>query len=289
MIKYIQELLPRIKNFSSQLDKKELFVDKLFTLLQPNNEVHQYTFNRDKRLILSINGFTTLGSWELLATGQLLINRGKDIITLDFDFLHPDVLIMKMGGTADNPFIIYDKNVISDGNVLKYLKMFEAEKRGEKIFLLPNITILESEVNKKIFDENGKPYHGETTSSPYKYYKYPYKVEDIKIVRSGIVVEKYYDVKYLYSGVDETIVIRQKDLDVISLGDKIVLEKSFPGLNNVIETKLNLDNTVFYLDENYSIIEISIDDFSFYLPLVVFSGIFILFISIVIFLKGLLH
>ncbi len=66
MINYIQQLLPRLRGFSSQLDKKELFVDKLFTLLQPNKEVHQYTFNRDGRLFLAINGKTIEGSWELL-------------------------------------------------------------------------------------------------------------------------------------------------------------------------------------------------------------------------------
>jgi hypothetical protein len=259
MSKYIQQLLPRIRAFSSDLDRKELFVNKLFTLLQPNNEVHQYTFNRDGRLILSIDGITTLGTWELLATGQLLINRGKDIITLDFDFLHPDVLIMKMGGTADNPFIIYDKKIITDGNVLNFLKIFDAEKRNQRIFRLPKTIILESEVDKKIFDENGKPYNGVITSAPYHYHKYNYMVEDIKIVKSGIVIESYFDVKYLHSvnfDKDNLVVIRQKEIKAINVGDKIILDKSFERLKSVKKASMFIENRNLFFDEDYVITNI---------------------------------
>jgi hypothetical protein len=286
MIKYIQQLLPRIRGFSSDLDKKELFVDKLFTLLQTNNEVHQYTFNRDGRLILSIDGKTTLGTWELLATGQLLINRGKDIITLDFDFLHPDVLIMKMGGTADNPFIIYDNKIIDDGNVLNFLRKFDAEKRNEKIFITPNFIILESEVGNKIFDENGKPYNGVMTSSPYRYYKYSYKVEEIKIVKSGIVIESYFDVKYIfqiYNGDEETVVIRQKNLDEICIGDQIILEKSFKRLKSAIRTSLFIENTFLFFDEDYVITNIkSNSDWLIYFS-VIFAVVVFIFIVIKLF------
>lgn len=286
MIKYIQQLLPRIRGFSSDLDRKELFVDKLFTLLQNNNEVHQYTFNRDGRLILSIDGKTTLGTWELLVTGQLLINRGKDIITLDFDFLHSDVLIMNMGGTANNPFIIYDKNVIKDGNVLNFLIKFDAEKRDERIFITPNFIILESEVDKKIFDENGKPYNGVMTSSPYRYYKYSYKVEEIKIVKSGIVIESYFDVKYFFSqnyGKDELVVIRQKNLDEICVGDKIILEKSFERLKSAIRTSLFIENTFLFFDEDYVITNIkSNSDWLIYCS-VIFAVIVFVFIVIKLF------
>jgi hypothetical protein len=280
MINYIQQLLPRIRAFSSDLDRKELFINKLFTLLQPNNEVHQYTFNRDGRLILSIDGITTLGTWELLATGQLLINRGTSIITLDFDFLHPDVLIMKMGGTVDNPFIIYDKNVIEDGNVFKFLRIFDAEKRNQRIFRLPNTIILESEVDNKIFDENGNLYNGIITSSPYNYYKYQYKVEEIKIIKSGIVNESYFDVKYffqLYNGNEETIVIRQKTIDEICIGDIIILDKSFKRLKKVLKESLFIDNKNLFIGKDYIITNIkSFPDLFKYILLIFFVVVVVL-------------
>lgn len=285
MINYIQQLLPRIRAFSSNLDRKELFINKLFTLLQPNDEVHQYTFNRDGRLILSIDGITTIGTWELLATGQLLINRGTSIITLDFDFLHPDVLIMKMGGTIDNPFIIYDKNIIKDGNVFKFLKIFDAEKRNQRIFTLPNTIILESDVHNKIFDENGNPYNGIITSSPYSYYKYPHKVEDIKNVDSGIVIESYFDVKYIYSqsyDLEYLVVIRQKDIEKIEVGDKIILNKSFKSFNSKFKASIVLGNKTLFFDEDYVLTNIkSNSDWKVYLSLIFFVA-FLLFIYIFI-------
>ena len=288
MINYIQQLLPRIRAFSSDLDKKELFVDKLFTLLQPNNEVHQYTFNRDGRLILSINGVTTLGTWELLATGQLLINRGTSIITLDFDFLHPDVLIMKMGGTVDNPFIIYDNRVIEDGNVLNFLRKFDAEKRNERIFTSPNTIILESEVDSIIFDENGKPYNGVITSAPYHYNGYSYKIEDLKIVKSGKVIESYFDVKYFYGrnfDKDELVVIRQKDINAINVGDKIILEKSFEGLKNEKEASIFLEQRKLSFDENYIITEVNYtSDFEWILKFIILLCFFALSVFLVSYL-----
>lgn len=224
MINYIQQLLPRLRGFSSQLDKKELFVDKLFTLLQPNKEVHQYTFNRDGRLFLSINGKTIEGSWELLNTGQLLINRGKnDIITLDFDFLHPDVLIMKLGGTSDNPFIIYRQEKIENGNVLKFLQLLNAKNRGEIVYELPGCIISESDLDGIIKDEDGNVFNGMIYSMPYNHYLYNFKVRDVKKVKKGIVWEEYYEVKYpAYNLPYDYIIILQSDISTIQIGDKFV-------------------------------------------------------------------
>jgi hypothetical protein len=224
MINFIQQLLPRLREFSSQLDKKELFVDKLFTLLQPNNEVHQYTFNRDGKLILAINGKAIEGTWQLLATGQLLINRGKnDIITLDFDFLHPDVMIMKLGGTVDNPFIIYRQEKIVDGNVLKFLQLLNAKNRGEKVYELPDSVISESDLDGIIKDENGNLFNGMIYSLPYNHYLYSHSVRNVKSVSNGKITEELFEVKYPnYNDKYDYLIILQKDISIIQIGDKFV-------------------------------------------------------------------
>ncbi len=224
MINYIQKLLPRLREFSSQLDKKELFVDKLFTLLQPNKEVHQYTFNRDGRLFLAINGKTIEGSWELLNTGQLLIKRGEnDKITLDFDFLHPDVLIMKLGGTSDNPFIIYRQEKIENGNVLKFLQLLNAKNRGEKVYELPGSIISESEIDDIIRDENGNVYNGYIYSLPYTSNNYTLSIRNVKNIKNGLKKEEFYEVKYpAYNHNFDYILIIQKALSEIQIGDKLI-------------------------------------------------------------------
>jgi hypothetical protein len=259
MINYIQQLLPRIREYNSRLDKRELFVDKLFTLLQPNNKVHQYTFNRDGRLFLAIDGVTTEGKWELLATGQLLINRGKnDIITLDFDFLHPDILIMKLGGTIDNPFIIYRSDIIKDGNVLNFLKKFDANNKGEKIYELPNLIIYESELDDLILDENGKPFNGELTS-PAEALRYSLSVKHIYVVKNGEIKAELFEVSYPY-GFNDQIVVRQVDKDEININDEIVISKSFLKSEKP-NSQVTFADKVFQFNEEFGITAIK-NDFS---------------------------
>jgi hypothetical protein len=244
MINYIQQLLPRLREFSSQLDKKELFVDKLFTLLQPNNEVHQYTFNRDGRLFLAKNGKTIEGTWELLNTGQLFIKRGKnDKITLDFDFLHPDVLIMKLGGTSDNPFIIYRQEKIENGNVLKFLQLLNAKNRGETVYELPGCIISESDLNDTIKDENYNIYNGYIYSLPYSYNNYTLSVRNVKDIRNGSILEEFYEVKYIaYNHNFDYILIFQKSLSEIQIGDMLI------GCGPIARPNLTLSE--YYLQEH---------------------------------------
>ena len=262
MINYIQQLLPRLREFSSQLDKKELFVDKLFTLLQPNNEVHQYIFNRDGKLILAVNGKAIEGSWQLLATGQLLINRGKnDIITLDFDFLHPDVMIMKLGGTVENPFIIYRQEKIEDGNVLKFLQLLNAKNRGEKVYELPDSVISESDLDGIIKDENGNVFNGMIYSMPYNHYLYNHRVRNVKKVKNGVVWEEFYEIKYpAYNLTYDFIIILQSDISIIQIGDKLVgvgpISRDEIKLN---ETFIPVHNYIAQFDDNNYIVSLRKD------------------------------
>jgi len=251
---YLQNIVSRIKVFSSQLDKKELFVDKLFHLVQENNEVHQYTFLRNGKLILSIDGkVIPNASWELLITGQLLINRGKDLITLDFDFLHPEILILKMGGTSHMPFIIYNKSVIEDGNVIAFLQKFEAKKTGQKIFRMDTILLSEPEINKEvILDENGKPFNGELCSEPDSIGH-----KDVLIVENGKTIERYFDKEFYDNGIQ--FIVRSTNKTHIQIGDVIfnsesILEKINKG---EIDTQRFLYSSFhYYFNENFEVSEI---------------------------------
>lgn len=280
MINYIQQLLPRLREFSSQLDKKELFVDKLFTLLQPNNEVHQYTFNRDGRLFLAKNGKTTEGTWELLTTGQLLVNRGvDDRLTLDFDFLHPYVLIMKLGGTLDNPFIIYRQDRIENGNVLKFLQIFNAKKRGEKVYELPSSIINQSELENIIRDENGEVFTGMIYSLPYKYYLYSERVRNVKKIKNGIIWEEFYEVKYpAYNHSFDHIVIMQKDIYTIQLGDKLV---DFGPISRpdqkITEIFIRVHNYNAHFDDKNEIVSLKKDKMGDIVVRILFAALIILF------------
>jgi hypothetical protein len=44
---YFLNILPRLKELSSSLDKKEIFIDQPWVLIDDNFKKHQYIFKRD--------------------------------------------------------------------------------------------------------------------------------------------------------------------------------------------------------------------------------------------------
>jgi hypothetical protein len=124
---YINNLLPRLKNLSRTLNQVEIFGDKEWILVDANsNNPHLYTFLRDKRLIVSVNGVSKIGKWEILPTGKLLIEfSNEQPILLENAFVNKVVLILKKSGNNDQPFILFDRIGIPDGNIIRYLLNLE--------------------------------------------------------------------------------------------------------------------------------------------------------------------
>jgi hypothetical protein len=131
MREFLRNIIPRIQKYSKGLDKIEVFVDKTEPWIYVDDEgnQHQYIFMRDKRLIMSYNGIVKTGTWELLPTNQLLINRVNDEIILEHLFVNKDLLILKKTGRNDNPFILINKVEIPDLNVEQYLSELEKKKK----------------------------------------------------------------------------------------------------------------------------------------------------------------
>jgi hypothetical protein len=127
MHEYLNNLLPRLKTLSNTLNQVEIFGDKEWIFLDANsNNPHQYTFLRDKRLIVSVNGENKIGRWEILPTGKLLIEFSNEPpMLLENAFVNNAVLVLKKNGENDQPFILFDRFEIPDGNIIKYLKNLE--------------------------------------------------------------------------------------------------------------------------------------------------------------------
>lgn len=128
MQEYLKNIVKRIQGYSKELDAIEVFVDKKWIYIDDLNRQHQYTFLRDKRLVMSVGGITKTGTWDLLPTKQLLINRITDEILLDKFFIEKALLVMKLTGSEDEPFVLISKDEIPDLDVPKYLERFEEEK-----------------------------------------------------------------------------------------------------------------------------------------------------------------
>ena len=133
MKEYLKNIIPRIKQYSKGLDTIEVFVDKTepWFFVDESGLHHQYIFLRDNRLLMTSNGTTKTGKWELLPTNQLLIDRNSDQIILDHLFVDNALLILKLTGANEQPFILINTEEIPDLDVLGYLKKFEI--KSEKI------------------------------------------------------------------------------------------------------------------------------------------------------------
>jgi hypothetical protein len=123
MQEFINNLIPRLKILSKSLDQVEVFVDKAWVYTDENNNIHEYTFLRDQRLIVSYNGQIEKGKWELLPTGKLLLDIANENMMLENAFVNKAILVLKKNGMDDQPFILFDIKKIPDGNITSYLEM----------------------------------------------------------------------------------------------------------------------------------------------------------------------
>lgn len=132
MIDYVKNIIPRIQQYSKGLDKIEIFVDKPWIYVGDSTMHHQYLFLRDNRLLMTANGITKTGKWELLPTNQLLVDRIEDQIILDHLFVEKALMFLKVFGKVDMPFVLINKDEIPDLNIQKYFEKFQRQKSNEK-------------------------------------------------------------------------------------------------------------------------------------------------------------
>ena len=123
MIEYVRNILPRIQRFSSGLDVKEMYTDKPWIMLEGESDLHEYEFCRDGRLIMSLNGQVQFGKWEFRpSTQRLLIERPTDALLLQSAFVNNGLMILKKSGSLDPAFILVNRAVVPDMDVVQYLE-----------------------------------------------------------------------------------------------------------------------------------------------------------------------
>jgi hypothetical protein len=119
---FINNIIPRLRRFARSVEIREALVDKIWEIFDDPENLHDYQFLRDQRLIMTYNGDVKFGQWEILPGRRLLIKRDNDNpINLLYDFSINGVVLMKKAGNNQAPFLLYDKNVIPNGNIIGYL------------------------------------------------------------------------------------------------------------------------------------------------------------------------
>jgi len=141
---YVSNLIPRLKQYSANLDKKEIFVEIPWVIVDENQNQQKYIFKRDGDLIMSMNGQVTIGKWEYISAARcLLIDRIQDKILLNQNFIDPAVMILKKDGFKDENLIMANEILMPDLNVSDYLKKLYYQKNNIVVTQLKSGDFLE--------------------------------------------------------------------------------------------------------------------------------------------------
>ncbi len=121
---FLQNTVKGLKNISKTLDKKSIFVDKPWSLIDSDLEIQKLIFKKNKELIMSKDGQVNIGKWDYLPEAKsLLIDRGKDKILCNEGFIDEGVMVLKLDGTKNDFFVMANQNIVPDLDAYTYLKM----------------------------------------------------------------------------------------------------------------------------------------------------------------------
>jgi hypothetical protein len=123
MIEYIKNIIPRLRGFSEKVNKEELLIGKTWVWVGFNQGYSTLHFLGDKRLLISQLGDVQEGSWEFIGNDHLLHLKGSGFsVLLNHGILFKGVLIMQKQGVLDSYEVLYDEQVIPNGDVIKYIE-----------------------------------------------------------------------------------------------------------------------------------------------------------------------
>ena len=130
MFSFLQNLLPRLRQFSQSLDQTELFVDKPWVLLDEDGQQQTYIFRRGGELLMSLDGQVQMGSWDYIAAAQsILIDRQVDKLLLNHFFFTDALLVLARDGRPDSKFVLANRQLIPDLDVEGYLRKLEVKQK----------------------------------------------------------------------------------------------------------------------------------------------------------------
>lgn len=122
MKEYIKSWLPKIKNFSLELDKLSKLYNQPWVIVDEKNDFIKIIFQEKGKLIVSKNGVVTDGSWELVSVANsILLNISGEKRLYNQQFIDNGLMILKLDGFSLDYFIMVNQNLIPDLDVENYL------------------------------------------------------------------------------------------------------------------------------------------------------------------------
>lgn len=123
MQEYLSNILPRLKRFTKQVNKIENFIEKPWIKYDINDRI-EYTFERDKSLIISTNGNAQTGSWNLLSTGKLHIIKIDGEEQLNPEFINENIFILTKHNINENVQLFINEKNVNQGRIEEYINNF---------------------------------------------------------------------------------------------------------------------------------------------------------------------
>jgi hypothetical protein len=211
---YLNNLILRLKQFSENLDKKEIFIEIPWIVMDNNLTQQKFIFKRNGDLIIALNGQVTIGKWEYLATAKsLLINRIQDMILLNQIFIDPAVMVLKKD-SLDDYLILVNENLLPNLEITEYLKKLYYEKNKIIVIELKTGEYLELHNYQGSINGNYVTIEGESPPDCFVHFKQSekkYIIEDSRIVK--VLVKEHFDTN------KGKIIIEQQEFMNPSKGD----------------------------------------------------------------------
>ncbi len=132
MKQYLKNIVNDLKQFSNTLDKKSLFLNKPWALIDSDLEIQKIIFKSDKDLVLSKDGNAIIGKWEYLSEARsILLDRVTDKILCKDVYLDENILILRKDGSSHGYIILVNENNLSSLDAYEYLTELCFQKSGK--------------------------------------------------------------------------------------------------------------------------------------------------------------
>lgn len=100
-----------------------------------SNELLEYEFYRDGRLLVSKGGDVSWGNWELTPSSQrLLLTYSDKTLMMHNAFINEALMVLKRSGTTNPSVVFVNQKVIEDLNYRRYLDELNQKKEQELLF-----------------------------------------------------------------------------------------------------------------------------------------------------------
>ncbi|MCR9290637.1 MAG: hypothetical protein NXI23_24965 [Bacteroidetes bacterium] len=134
MIEYLKNILPELKEFSKEIDTLSKLQNQPWVIVTEKENFIKLIFRDSNRLIVSIDGIVSNGSWELFSTANsILLEFHNQRRLYNKSFLDDALIILKLDGIGESFFILANQARIPDLNIEEYLKSKYLKKYSNKL------------------------------------------------------------------------------------------------------------------------------------------------------------